>query len=56
MENEGKQIGGIGNYYGSLHIRVGNGVHQWGIENYNGFFWEDIPKSLYDEMVKFQDA
>ena len=51
METE---IGSIGNYYGGLSVKVeSDGTFWWGIENYCGTEWEQIPQSLYDELVKF---
>lgn len=51
METE---IGNIGNYYGGLSVKSeADGTFWWGIENYDGTKWEQIPQSLYDELVKF---
>jgi hypothetical protein len=49
-----QDIGDIGNYYGCLTVRNNDGVYQWSIENYSGHNWQDIPESLYLELVKFQ--
>lgn len=46
-------IGEIGNYYGGLRVTLWGGRYYWGIENYNGTYWESIPKSLYEELVRF---
>ena len=47
-------IGSIGNYYGGLSVKTEpDGTFWWGIENYNPTTWEQIPQSLYDELVKF---
>tara|TARA_Y100000310_G_C20101771_1_gene543053 strand:+ start:328 stop:495 length:168 start_codon:yes stop_codon:yes gene_type:complete len=46
-------IGTIGNYYGCLEVKSGDAGYFWGIENYDGTNWEQIPKSLYDELIKF---
>ena len=46
---------GIGNAYGSLVIKEENGKYFWVIEGYCGDDWQEIPKSLYDELVKFRD-
>ena len=45
----------IGNYYGTLNVRDESGVFEWGIESWNGFDWEQIPESLYNELVKFKE-
>lgn len=50
------KIGKIGNYYGSLNVKKEDGKYFWSIENYNGFFWEEIPESLYNELIKFQKS
>lgn len=47
-------IGEIGNYYGQLEIRKDNDKYYWGIENWNGIYWEEIPKSLFSALVKFE--
>jgi len=46
---------GIRNYYGGLEIKEEDGKYYWGIENYNGTKYEEIPKYLYDALVKFRD-
>jgi hypothetical protein len=52
MEKEEKQyrVGGIGNYYGGLYIMEGVDSFYWGIENWDGTSWEEIPQSLYNEL------
>lgn len=47
------RVGGIGNYYGGLEVKDDNGVYYWSIENYDGHDWEEIPESLYKELIKF---
>ena len=49
------RIGCIGNYYGNLEVKEGGGLYYWTIENYEGIDWEEIPESLYNELVKFED-
>lgn len=49
-------VGGIGNYYGSLHILEKDGVYYFGIENYSGMYMEEIPKSLYNELLKYNET
>ena len=48
-----KQIGEIGNHYGGLSISIINGKFFWSIENWDGECWEEIPKSLFDELDRF---
>lgn len=47
------EIGNIGNYYGGLNIKKENNKYYWGIENYDGIKWEEIPKKLYKQLIKF---
>lgn len=49
-------IGTIGNYYGGLSVKEEAGRFYWSIENYSGDDWEEIPESLYRELMAFQDA
>jgi|TARA_R110000787_G_scaffold579_4_gene2079 hypothetical protein len=48
------QIGEIGNYYGDLSIKKEGVKFYWGIEDYDGTDWEEIPGYLYDALMKFQ--
>lgn len=50
-----KSIGTISNYYGGLRVKEEGGKFWWSIENYDGDNWEEIPESLYLELIKFQD-
>lgn len=52
---ETKYIGNIGNYYGGLNIKKDDDKYYWSIENYDGDDWEEIPESLYNELVKFEN-
>ena len=46
------EVGSIGNYYGCLLIKKSSdGRYLWGIENYNGTDWEEIPRSLFETVV-----
>jgi hypothetical protein len=51
-----RTIGTIVSYYGALWVKEENGSYFWGIDNYSGISWEEIPKSLYDELVKFEES
>jgi hypothetical protein len=51
-----REIGSIGNYYGGLYVKNENDKYYWSIENWDGMDWEEIPESLYDELVKFEDS
>ena len=48
-----RHIGNIGNYYGGLGVKEEDGRYFWGIENWDGYYWEEIPEYLYDALIKF---
>jgi len=48
------KIGTISNFYGALYVKEENGKCYCGIENYDPTVWEEIPRSLYDELLKFE--
>ena len=48
------KIGNIGNAYGDLRVKTENGLHFWGIENWDGTFWEEIPESLFNTLIQFK--
>lgn len=51
---EGQGIGTIGNYYGGLRVKQeADGKCYWGIESWDGVTWEEIPKTLYQALVRF---
>ena len=50
-----KEIGGIGNYYGGLCVGRLDGRFYWAINNYDGYYWEEIPESLYRELIAFEE-
>ena len=47
------KIGTINSYYGFLYVKKEDGYF-WGIENWDGIYWERIPKELYDNLVSFE--
>ena len=49
-----QQIGNIGNYYGCLEIKEDDGKFFWGIENWNGTNWEEIPESLFMALKEYE--
>lgn len=53
--NKIKRIGDIGNAYGGLLVREQDGRFFWSIEDVVGDNWEEIPESLYRELVKFEE-
>ena len=46
-------IGNIGNYYGGLSAKEEGGKFYWSIEDYMDTQWQEIPESLYLELIKF---
>jgi hypothetical protein len=50
-----RRIGEIANYYGCLNIKKEGEKFYWGIENYNGTYWEEIPKNLYDSLIEYEN-
>lgn len=53
MSSKEIPVGRICNYYGGLSIKAEGGKFWWSIENYSGMTWEEIPESLYQELLKF---
>ena len=49
-----KRIGGIGNYYGHLFVKNEDGKSYFGIENWNGIYWEPITEKLYKELIRHE--
>ena len=54
-------IKNLGNYYGGLEVKEESGKYYWLIENYDTDFSDleecsEIPKTLYDELVKYNDS
>lgn len=47
------KIGIIQNYYGDLEIKQENGRFFWGIEDYSGIYWEEIPEYLFQTLMRF---
>ena len=51
-----RRIGEIGNAYGDLQVKEDAGKYYWGIENWNGMDWEEIPRKLYRQLIIFQNS
>jgi len=47
-------VGDIGNYYGGLWISHDDNNFYWSIENYSGYHWQRIPKTLYAKLKSFK--
>jgi hypothetical protein len=50
-----RRIGDISNAYGQLEVKQEGGRFFWDIENYDGHYWEEIPKYLFLALNRFQD-
>ena len=50
-----REIGDIDNYHGGLLIKSENNKFYWGIEDWDGTAWEQIPESLFDALNKYED-
>lgn len=46
-------IGYICNYYGGLAVVEVEGKYYWAIKNWDGWHWEEIPETLYKELIAF---
>ena len=57
-EDTRDRIGSIGNAYGALEVRKlvinGKETFEWGIDNWGGTYWEEIPKYLYEALMKYE--
>lgn len=49
------KIGDIGNYYGGLNVKKTKEGYFWSIENYDGDWWSEIPKHLYDALISYEE-
>jgi len=49
------EIGTIGNYYGGLSVLKEDGKFFWGIENWDGTHWEEIPESLFNTLIEYEN-
>ena len=63
-----KKIGKAVNYYGGVVVQKVDGKYYWTIKSYSDLSpsleldecgynpWEEIPRSLYDELIKFSKS
>lgn len=51
-----QSVGEIGNYYGGLKVKQDGDRYYWSIENHDGFEWVEIPKYLYNTLIKYEKA
>lgn len=50
------RVGTIGNSYGNLFVKEDCGKFFWSIEDWNGRVWEEIPESLYRQLIAFANS
>ncbi len=56
MNDETREIGDVGNYYGCLEVTSNdNGKYYWSIEDYDGHSWVEIPEYLYMALNQHED-
>lgn len=48
------QIGSIANQFGHLQTKEEDGKYYWSIEDICPIEWEEIPVTLYVELLKFE--
>ena len=49
-------VGNISGYYGGLVIEERSGKYFWGIVDHGGINEEEIPESLFQELLKFKNS
>jgi hypothetical protein len=47
-------IGTICNYYGGVDVQEEGGTYFWGIDDWDDTRYQEIPKYLYDALVKYE--
>jgi hypothetical protein len=50
-----RRIGGIENYHGVLVVKTEGDKFFWAIECHSSVTWEEIPKFLYESLIKFEE-
>lgn len=40
-------------FYNGLIIKEENNKYYWCIEHHTGYYWDEIPKYLYDTLLKY---
>ena len=49
-------VGLIGNYYGGLELAIDGGRFYWGLRDWDGIDWQEIPESLYESLMEYQQS
>ena len=54
---DGIKIWAIGNHIGDLFVQINEGKYYLAMEDqtFGGEIFKEIPKSLYDELIKFEN-
>jgi len=56
MNNESVRcVGECGNYYGGLYVKESGGKFYWGIEDYDGIEFSEIPEGLFIALNDYWD-
>lgn len=50
------EIGHIGSAHGGLEVFEREGKYYWGVWYHSGIYVEEIPESLYLELLKFNET
>ena len=55
LDENARCIGDIDNYYGGLSVSSADNKFYWSIENWDGYYWKEIPEELYMALLKYQE-
>ena len=55
LDQNAKDIETIGNHYGCLRFSEFEDKFYWSITDWYGDDWDDIPKYLYDALLKYHN-
>lgn len=47
-------ISDISGYHGTIEVKMDREKFYWGLVDYDGVDWEEIPKYLYDALIKHE--
>lgn len=48
------EVGEIYGYYGGLLLTVEGEKHYWGIRDWDGIDWQEIPEYLFQAIMQFE--
>lgn len=55
LDENARYISDIENYYGGLRVSSDDNKFYWGIKNWDGENWKEIPEELYRALLKYQE-